>query len=164
MNETEDLEAERAVAGVEPPDGSMPPWLPDAIKLAGKRLGFALFAAGISILVFLYLVDQLSSFLTMIGIPLSYSIADGLALGFISYPIIKLFSGKGREVGVLTYLQTADIAFVKSAFTKEHSELYVPASMIGFALAQFAGPLSTVMFPRIVRSAARSEAAFLSAS
>ena len=28
-------------------------------------------------------------FLTLIGIPLSYSIADGLALGFISYPIIK---------------------------------------------------------------------------
>jgi len=37
----------------------------------------------------------------MIGIPLSYSIADGLALGFISYPIIKLFSGKGRDVGWL---------------------------------------------------------------
>jgi AGZA family xanthine/uracil permease-like MFS transporter len=40
----------------------------------------------------------------MIGIPLSYSIADGLALGFISYPIIKLFSGRGREAGWLTYL------------------------------------------------------------
>ena len=42
--------------------------------------------------------------LTLIGIPLSYSIADGLALGFISYPIIKLLSGRGREVGWLTYL------------------------------------------------------------
>ena len=38
----------------------------------------------------------------LIGIPLSYSIADGLALGFISYPILKLFSGRGREVGWLT--------------------------------------------------------------
>jgi AGZA family xanthine/uracil permease-like MFS transporter len=44
------------------------------------------------------------AFLTLIGIPLSYSIADGLALGFISYPIIKLLSGRGREVGWLTYL------------------------------------------------------------
>jgi len=47
--------------------------------------------------------ESLPAFLTMIGIPLSYSIADGLALGLISYPIIKLFSGKAREVGLLTY-------------------------------------------------------------
>jgi len=48
--------------------------------------------------------ESIPAFLTMIGIPLSYSIADGLALGFISYPIIKLFSGKGREIGWLTYV------------------------------------------------------------
>ncbi len=48
--------------------------------------------------------ESVPAFLTMIGIPLSYSIADGLALGFITYPIIKLFSGRGREIGWLTYL------------------------------------------------------------
>ena len=48
--------------------------------------------------------ESIPAFLTLIGIPLSYSIADGLALGFISYPIIKLFSGKGRGVGWLTYV------------------------------------------------------------
>ena len=48
--------------------------------------------------------ESVPAFLTMIGIPLSYSIADGLALGFISYPIIKLFSGKGRDIGWLTYV------------------------------------------------------------
>ena len=46
--------------------------------------------------------ESVPAFLTMIGTPLSYSIADGLALGFISYPVIKLFSGRGREVGWLT--------------------------------------------------------------
>ena len=40
--------------------------------------------------------ESVPAFLTMIGIPLSYSIADGLALGFISFPIIKLLSGRGR--------------------------------------------------------------------
>ena len=40
----------------------------------------------------------------IIGIPLSYSIADGLALGFISYPIVKACSGRGREISGLTYL------------------------------------------------------------
>ncbi|HSE82925.1 MAG TPA: NCS2 family permease [Thermodesulfobacteriota bacterium] len=48
--------------------------------------------------------EAIPSFITIIGIPLTYSISDGLALGFISYPVIKLFSGKGREVGWLMYL------------------------------------------------------------
>ena len=48
--------------------------------------------------------ESVPAFLTMIGIPLSYSIADGLALGFISYPIIKLLSGKGRELTWLPYV------------------------------------------------------------
>ncbi|MEY2465631.1 MAG: adenine/guanine/hypoxanthine permease [Verrucomicrobiota bacterium] len=48
--------------------------------------------------------ESIPAFLVLIGIPLSYSIADGLALGFISYPIIKLFSGRRREIGWLTYV------------------------------------------------------------
>jgi AGZA family xanthine/uracil permease-like MFS transporter len=51
--------------------------------------------------------ESIPAFLTFIGVPLSFSIADGLALGFISYPIIKAFSGRGREVGWLTYLLAA---------------------------------------------------------
>ena len=47
--------------------------------------------------------ESVPAFMTMIGIPLSFSIADGLALGFITYPIIKFFSGTGRDVGWLTY-------------------------------------------------------------
>jgi AGZA family xanthine/uracil permease-like MFS transporter len=48
--------------------------------------------------------ECIPAFLTMIGIPLTFSIADGLALGFISYPLIKLLSGKGREVKWLMYV------------------------------------------------------------
>jgi len=48
--------------------------------------------------------DALPAFLTMVGMPLTYSIADGLAFGFISYPIIKLLGGKGGEVSWLVYL------------------------------------------------------------
>jgi AGZA family xanthine/uracil permease-like MFS transporter len=63
--------------------------------------------------------ESVPAFLTMIGIPLSYSIADGLALGFISYPIIKLFSGKGRQIGWLTYVLAlvlvAYFLFIRSA-------------------------------------------------
>jgi AGZA family xanthine/uracil permease-like MFS transporter len=51
--------------------------------------------------------ESIPAFLILVGIPLSYSIADGLALGFISYPLIKLGSGRGREVGWLGYALAA---------------------------------------------------------
>lgn len=41
--------------------------------------------------------ESIPAFLVLLGIPLSYSIADGLALGFISYPIIKVAGGRSRE-------------------------------------------------------------------
>ncbi len=51
--------------------------------------------------------EALPSFLMLVGIPFSYSIADGLAFGFVSYPLVKLLSGRGRQVGWLTYLLAA---------------------------------------------------------
>jgi AGZA family xanthine/uracil permease-like MFS transporter len=48
--------------------------------------------------------EVVPGFLMLLGIPLSYSIADGLALGFISYPVVKLFGGRVRDVGWLSWL------------------------------------------------------------
>ncbi len=48
--------------------------------------------------------EAIPSFLVFAGIPFTYSIADGLTLGFISYPLIKLFSGRANQTGWLTYL------------------------------------------------------------
>ena len=48
--------------------------------------------------------EAIPSFLIIIGIPLTYSISDGLAFGFISYPIIKCLSGRGKDVYWLTYV------------------------------------------------------------
>jgi len=42
--------------------------------------------------------EAIPAFITAIGIPLAYSIADGLAIGFITYPFIKLISGKRGEL------------------------------------------------------------------
>ena len=42
----------------------------------------------------------LPSFLTIILMPLTYSIANGLCFGFISYFLIKLFSGKFKEISI----------------------------------------------------------------
>ena len=43
-------------------------------------------------------------FLTIAIMPFSYSISDGIAFGFISYTLIKLFRGKGKEVPAFMYI------------------------------------------------------------
>ncbi len=48
--------------------------------------------------------ESLPTFLIIAGIPLTFSIADGLALGFIAYPVVKLLAGQGRDVKWLMYV------------------------------------------------------------
>jgi len=48
--------------------------------------------------------ESIPAFLTIITMPLTFSISNGIAIGFISCPIIKLFCGKGREVHWMVYL------------------------------------------------------------
>jgi adenine/guanine/hypoxanthine permease len=58
------------------------------------------------------------AFLIIAGIPLTGSIADGLALGFIAYPLIKAASGKWKQVSRLIYMTAGLflIYFVASAW------------------------------------------------
>ena len=51
--------------------------------------------------------EYIPAFLTLVGIPLTFSIADGIALGLISYVVAKLVTGRGRECPVLTYVFAA---------------------------------------------------------
>jgi AGZA family xanthine/uracil permease-like MFS transporter len=48
--------------------------------------------------------EAIPAFLTLLGMPLTFSIANGLALGFITYPLMKLAAGRGREVSPLVYV------------------------------------------------------------
>ncbi|WP_301358649.1 NCS2 family permease [Enterococcus spodopteracolus] len=43
------------------------------------------------------------AFLILIGMPLTYSISDGIALGFIFYPITMLAAKRGKEVSPIMY-------------------------------------------------------------
>ena len=43
------------------------------------------------------------AFLTMIAMPLGYSIATGIAIGFIFYPITMLVAGKGKQTHPIMY-------------------------------------------------------------
>lgn len=48
--------------------------------------------------------EAIPAFLVLITIPYTYSIADGIGAGFISYTLLKLFSGRGRELHPLMYI------------------------------------------------------------
>jgi AGZA family xanthine/uracil permease-like MFS transporter len=51
--------------------------------------------------------EAIPAFLTLISMPLTFSIADGMALGFVSYPLVKLAAGRGREVSLAVYILMA---------------------------------------------------------
>lgn len=47
------------------------------------------------------------SFLTIIMIPFTYSIADGIGIGIIFYAALHVFTGQFRSVGIVTYVISA---------------------------------------------------------
>lgn len=51
--------------------------------------------------------ESLPAFLTIMFMPLTYSIANGVSMGVIAYALIKLFTGKGKQVHWLLYLVAA---------------------------------------------------------
>jgi len=50
------------------------------------------------------MTEAIPAFLTIIMMPFAYSIADGIVFGMISYVVLKLITGKGKDVPVLTYV------------------------------------------------------------
>jgi AGZA family xanthine/uracil permease-like MFS transporter len=52
-------------------------------------------------------VVAVPAFLTITAIPLTFSIANGLAFGFTSYTLLRVLRGEGREVNWLVYVLTA---------------------------------------------------------
>jgi AGZA family xanthine/uracil permease-like MFS transporter len=50
--------------------------------------------------------EAFPAFLTIIMMPLTYSVAQGLAFGFVSYTVIKLVSGKHKDNNAVTYTLT----------------------------------------------------------
>ncbi len=79
--------------------GSYPPITAPALVVVGS-----LMMRGVTKVEWSDYTESMPTFLIVIGIPLTFSIADGLALGFIAYPIIKLLAGRGREVKWLMYV------------------------------------------------------------
>lgn len=50
------------------------------------------------------LTEGFPAFLTIVMMPFTYSIANGIGFAFISYPLVKLLTGRGREVNLCTWI------------------------------------------------------------
>ncbi|MEP0883684.1 NCS2 family permease [Trichocoleus sp. ST-U3] len=48
--------------------------------------------------------ESIPSFLTILLMPLTYSIAEGLSIGFMTYPLVKTFQGKAHEVSLAVWI------------------------------------------------------------
>ena len=54
--------------------------------------------------------DAIPAFVTMLVMPFTWSITNGIGAGFVTYSLIKLLSGKGRSLHWMVYVASA--AFV----------------------------------------------------
>ncbi|MDA8353169.1 MAG: NCS2 family permease [Firmicutes bacterium] len=62
--------------------------------------------------------EAFPAFIIMLSMPLTSSIATGIAFGFITYPLMKLVRGRGKEVHPLLYLFMA-LFILQLAFLPE---------------------------------------------
>jgi len=64
------------------------------------------------------ITDAIPVFLTIVMMPLTYSIANGFAFGFVSYTLLKLCSGRFKDVSWVMYLVSA--AFILNFILRLH--------------------------------------------
>ena len=48
--------------------------------------------------------EAIPAFIAIIAMPFMYSISEGIAMGVISYVVLKLASGKAKDVTILMYV------------------------------------------------------------
>src|SRR5690606_39370696 len=48
--------------------------------------------------------EAVPAFLTIVFMPFTYSIADGIAMGFISYALIKLLTGQAKTLPYMVWI------------------------------------------------------------
>lgn len=70
----------------------------------------ALMLEGVKDIDFSDFTEVFPAFLTIVLMPFTYSIANGICGGFVAYAVLKLVTGKGREVHPIVYILAILIA------------------------------------------------------
>ncbi|MEU9604951.1 NCS2 family permease [Streptomyces sp. NPDC048057] len=74
-------------------------------------VGFLILAGSIKDIDWSDFTVSVPAFLAMVMMPFTYSITNGIGIGFISFCVLRLASGRGREVPVAMYVVSAVFVF-----------------------------------------------------
>lgn len=78
-------------------------WIPDSAIAPILIIIGGLMVQSVQEMDFKDLTEAFPAFLLMVMIPFTYSIVDGMAFGFITYPVVKLAQNRGKEVSPVLY-------------------------------------------------------------
>jgi len=78
-------------------------WIPDSAIAPMLIIIGGLMVQNVQEMDFSDLTEAFPAFLVMVMIPFTYSIVDGMAFGFIAYPVMKLAQNRGKEVSPVLY-------------------------------------------------------------
>ncbi len=78
-------------------------WIPDSAIAPILIIIGGLMVQNVQEMDFSDLTEAFPAFLVMVMIPFTYSIVDGMAFGFIAYPVVKLAQNRGKEVSPVLY-------------------------------------------------------------
>jgi AGZA family xanthine/uracil permease-like MFS transporter len=83
------------------------------IMIPGAATAPALFMVGMFMLTPILKInfddytETIPAFFTIIMMPLTYSIAEGIVFGMLAYVLLKLFTGKTKEISLVMYILAA---------------------------------------------------------
>lgn len=78
--------------------------IPNAATAPALIIVGALMMEGVRNIDFNDFTESLPAFLTIVMMPFTYSIANGISAGLVMYPALKLITGRGREVHWIIYI------------------------------------------------------------
>ncbi|MCE5284327.1 MAG: NCS2 family permease [Pelosinus sp.] len=78
--------------------------IPDAATAPALIIVGALMMEAVRHIDFDDFTESLPAFLTIVIMPFTYSIANGVSAGLVLYPLLKLITGRGREVHWIVYV------------------------------------------------------------
>lgn len=78
--------------------------IPDAATAPALIIVGALMMDSIRKIDFSDFTEAMPAFMTIVMMPFTYSIANGISAGLVLYPLLKLATGRGREVHYIVYI------------------------------------------------------------
>ncbi|MHC0429951.1 NCS2 family permease [Streptomyces sp. O3] len=74
-------------------------------------VGFLILSGSVGAIDWTDYTVAIPAFLTMLMMPFTYSITNGIGIGFIAFTVLRLAAGRGREVPVAMYVVSAVFGF-----------------------------------------------------